>query len=333
MATNKVVYGNTTLIDLTEDTLTASVLGSGYTAHDRSGTQIVGTAVTPDISNCYQTTDTAETTVDDADYFPFYDSSATAKKNSLWSNIKSVLAEAFLPVSTKNLTGYTLDNLKLSNSGGTWSGNSYTKNGMTFECAMSGITNTLSYIIVQGTATADVSFKSKVWLPSGYYKLSGCTGGSSSTYGITIEGLTDVNCYNGDTDFYVHSDSQYSIAIFYKSGYAQSSSRTFFPMIRPSYLKSNSYRNPVFSNSVLTQRMPRWVASATVSSGTITFSNVYDNGDAFEVYINITSSSTNKTPYAKLNTISGNYNARTFEYKTDADSGATAYLLRTPLVF
>jgi len=333
MATNKVVYGNTTLLDLTEDTLTASVLGAGYTAHDRSGTQIVGTAVTPDISNCYQTTDTAETTVDDADYFPFYDSSASDKRKSLWSNIKSVLAEAFLPVSTKNLTGYTLDNLKLSNSGGTWSGYSYTKNGMTFTCAMSGIMNTLSYIQVQGTATADVSFKSQVWLPSGYYKLSGCTGGSSSTYGITIEGLTDVNCYNGDTDFYVHSDSQYSIVIFYKSGYAQSSSRTFFPMIRPSYLKSNSYRNPVFSNSVLTQRMPRWVASATVSSGTITFSNVYDNGDAFTVYIDITSSSTNKTPYAKLNTISGNYYARTFEYKTDADSGATAYLLRTPLVF
>jgi hypothetical protein len=44
MATNKVVYGNTTLIDLTTDTLTASVLGSGYTAHSRSGDQITGTA-------------------------------------------------------------------------------------------------------------------------------------------------------------------------------------------------------------------------------------------------------------------------------------------------
>ena len=44
MATNKVVYGNQTLIDLTPDTLTASVLGRGYTAHDRGGNPIIGTA-------------------------------------------------------------------------------------------------------------------------------------------------------------------------------------------------------------------------------------------------------------------------------------------------
>ena len=41
---NKVVYGNTTLIDLTTDTLTStSQLQSGVTAHDRSGAVITGT--------------------------------------------------------------------------------------------------------------------------------------------------------------------------------------------------------------------------------------------------------------------------------------------------
>ena len=40
---NKVVYGNTVLIDLTVDTLTASKLSYGYTAHDRSGAPITGT--------------------------------------------------------------------------------------------------------------------------------------------------------------------------------------------------------------------------------------------------------------------------------------------------
>lgn len=39
---NKVVYGNTTLIDLTEDTVDASVLLEGYTAHDKSGAVITG---------------------------------------------------------------------------------------------------------------------------------------------------------------------------------------------------------------------------------------------------------------------------------------------------
>ena len=41
---NKVVYGNSTLIDLTSDTVTASKLLAGETAHDASGASITGTA-------------------------------------------------------------------------------------------------------------------------------------------------------------------------------------------------------------------------------------------------------------------------------------------------
>lgn len=44
MAVNKVVYGQTTLIDLTADTVTPQVLLAGYTAHDKSGALITGTA-------------------------------------------------------------------------------------------------------------------------------------------------------------------------------------------------------------------------------------------------------------------------------------------------
>lgn len=40
---NKVVYGGETLIDLTADTITASDLASGVTAHDKSGAPITGT--------------------------------------------------------------------------------------------------------------------------------------------------------------------------------------------------------------------------------------------------------------------------------------------------
>lgn len=40
---NKVVYGGTTLIDLTADTITAADLASGVTAHDKSGATITGT--------------------------------------------------------------------------------------------------------------------------------------------------------------------------------------------------------------------------------------------------------------------------------------------------
>lgn len=43
MAINKVVYGGSTLIDLTADTITAADLASGVTAHDKSGAVITGT--------------------------------------------------------------------------------------------------------------------------------------------------------------------------------------------------------------------------------------------------------------------------------------------------
>jgi hypothetical protein len=40
---NKIIYGNNVLIDLTTDTIVASKMMSGYTAHDRSGAVITGT--------------------------------------------------------------------------------------------------------------------------------------------------------------------------------------------------------------------------------------------------------------------------------------------------
>lgn len=43
MAYNKVIFGGTTLIDLTADTITAADLASGVTAHDKSGEAITGT--------------------------------------------------------------------------------------------------------------------------------------------------------------------------------------------------------------------------------------------------------------------------------------------------
>ena len=47
------------------------------------------------LGNKYDVDDSASTDLDDADYVPFYDTSATAKRKSLWSNIKSVLKTYF----------------------------------------------------------------------------------------------------------------------------------------------------------------------------------------------------------------------------------------------
>lgn len=45
MPVNKVIYGGSILIDLSEDTVSPDKLLSGFTAHDKTGTQITGTAV------------------------------------------------------------------------------------------------------------------------------------------------------------------------------------------------------------------------------------------------------------------------------------------------
>ena len=92
---NKVVYGNQTVMDISDSDVQEGDVVSGKTFYKGNGQRSTGSAVIPDISNCYQTTDTAETTIDDADYFPFYDDSASAKRKSLWSNIKAKLKTYF----------------------------------------------------------------------------------------------------------------------------------------------------------------------------------------------------------------------------------------------
>lgn len=65
MGINKVNYGSTTLIDISNDTVTANTLLSGSTAHDNSGTQITGAVsfVT------YYTGTTVPSTLADGDIF------------------------------------------------------------------------------------------------------------------------------------------------------------------------------------------------------------------------------------------------------------------------
>ena len=73
------------------------------------------------------------------------------------------------------------------------------------------------------------------------------------------------------------------------------------------------------------------VATASVTSGSVTFTGVDDTTNGgYDVYFDITSSSTNKNPYAKLNTVSGEGTASmTLVYDTDADNGTnTAHLYK-----
>lgn len=55
------------------------------------GQQYIGGSV----GDYYSPNDTAETDLQDADYIPFYDTSATGKRKTLWSNIKAKLKAYF----------------------------------------------------------------------------------------------------------------------------------------------------------------------------------------------------------------------------------------------
>lgn len=70
-------------------------------------------------------------------------------------------------------------------------------------------------------------------------------------------------------------------------------------------------------------------ATGTVSSGLVAFSGVDDSAgtNGYELFVNVTSSSTNKNPSAQISSISGEGTASmSIAFSTDADNGATAKL-------
>lgn len=65
-------------------------------------------------ANAYLVGDTAETTIDDADYFPFYDTSATGKRKTLFSSIVNKLKNTFATLVTGTFTAGNLVSLDSS---------------------------------------------------------------------------------------------------------------------------------------------------------------------------------------------------------------------------
>ena len=84
------------------------------------------------------------------------------------------------------------------------------------------------------------------------------------------------------------------------------------------------------SNQTFSVTTDKWHTMTTTvsSSGQISFSGIDDHANnGYEVFIEVTSSSTNKNPTATLNTISGEGTyTMSVIYDTDADIGATAKL-------
>lgn len=111
--------GASALNDLTDVTISSA-------AQDQilkyNGSEWVNSSV-PEDTTKYGTSDSASTDLADADYIPFYDSSASAKKKTLWSNIKTVLANTFQPKLTAGNNVTITDNTISASAGviGVWS--------------------------------------------------------------------------------------------------------------------------------------------------------------------------------------------------------------------
>lgn len=100
---NKVQYGNQTVMDISDSTAEESDVLTGKSFYKKNGQKSTGTL------DPYVVGDAAETDIADEDYFPFYDTSASGKRKTLWSNIKAKLIAALIsPTPNANLTESTV---------------------------------------------------------------------------------------------------------------------------------------------------------------------------------------------------------------------------------
>ena len=133
----------------------------------------------------------------------------------------------------KNVLPLTIEEIKKSSTAGTWSGNNYTVNDVTFAVITdeNGVVTSVNAI---GTASADAVLvvSRDIKLDSGNYTMNGCpSGGSSSTYEqyITTPYTEDV----GDGVDFTISSQKPTFAVKIVNGYAiPSGGLTFYPMIR-----------------------------------------------------------------------------------------------------
>ena len=145
---------------------------------------------------------------------------------------------------SKNLLPITLDDLKGRNTTGSWSGNVYTINSMTFTCVFSN-NGYLTAVNTSGTPNANSDFvlidKFNTKFDFDNVKnqsviLSGCpNSGSSSTYsiyGYRVGGTTNArDVGNGDTFTFRSDNVTWNIAISISSG-TNTNNLVFKPMLR-----------------------------------------------------------------------------------------------------
>ena len=193
--------------------------------------------------------------------------------------------------SGKNKIPMTVDGIKSINTSGSWSGNAYTYNGVTFTLLTDSDGN-ISGININGTASASTY----ILLESnnnGFFNnvgskavvMSGCpSGGSTSTYYINryASSASSVNIADvgsGASFTYPSTEGQHNITISINNGYTANNLK-FYPMIRLASVTDSTFAP--YSNEC---PISGWTACNVVRSGGQNYLDVPDRGNVQNNYI------------------------------------------------
>lgn len=161
---------------------------------------------------------------------------------------------------------YDLPQLKSKNTSGTWASNVYTADGVTIT-----VEDDLSFTVnadgnMSGSAVVFELDGYGKFLPTGDYLLSGCTGGSATTYKVDVifqTGTYAPVCYDGDVALSIANDINYKARIVVYKTAGALSNKVFKPLIRLAQDTCTDFTLPAMTNMELTEKVS--VKSLTIN--------------------------------------------------------------------
>ena len=160
----------------------------------------------------------------------------------------------------KNLLPLTLDNIKSRNTIGQWSGNAYTRNGVTFTVNTDSL-GSVTDITVNGSASADIQFSLTGTITNNFIgcRFTGSPVTSQNLFMVAnyMEGTTWKDqqvCRNGEEIIINQIYPLVYIVIYIGEG-ESFINKVFTPMIRLATDPNPTYRPYAMSNQELTQRL------------------------------------------------------------------------------
>lgn len=270
---NKVIYGNQTLIDLTNDSVTPQTLLEGETAHDRSGAQITGSAVVNTVIEENDSFALVPTSEGNALARKIYGMSVQDGTPTPSSPVDIESASADFKCVGKNLISYPYQEGNITRNGVDW------------------IDNGDGTLTASGTATPndsnhymDLAVGYRKIYPAGTYKL---TGGISNSQFLRLRNYNDPNNvttiasdYGNGVEFTLQEPTMIGVYASILKNTVVTTPITFKPMIRLSsvadatyepYKHTDIYTDNYGSNLIVTP-----FYNTTKTSGGITYT---DNND------------------------------------------------------